>query len=43
MTKDGSVPSWDGPMTDPIGVFNISWGYFGAMGAGNLIVKLLYR
>jgi len=30
-------------VVDTIGVFNISWGYFAAMGAGNLIVRLLYR
>jgi hypothetical protein len=30
-------------VVEPIGVFNISWGYFAAMGVGNGIVKLIYR
>lgn len=30
-------------LVDVIGVFNISWGFFAAMGAGNLIVRLFYR
>ena len=30
-------------LVETIGVFNISWGFFAAMGAGTLIVRLLYR
>lgn len=30
-------------LVETISVFNISWGFFGAMGAGNLIVRLFYR